>query len=389
MYYKYKFDGKGEPKKIIREEGDSYIMSDGAHIKKGLFETLFTKYEGNINESVSMYPNNNNLRNTGLPVIHNAGMIDDDSPIDPDTFFKQGAVQMHSRIEYDKNNLDNPNYQNKIKQESRDLGSIVLDENARHKLYNNTIPNLNVQVGHSTDSVVNPNEYVSPYGSNVQNIKKSQLNPMAMDPMFSDAKIEGSVKTNNPGSVMPTVNSSTYQQDLYLQQQQNQQSFQNQQSVQNPLFKKMKRKHSHTFSIKYTKFIADPDFIKIMDSNMEDSLVELFAEEFTNEVMKDRATIKQMFIDELELVVYGKKKTKPKKIVTKKSKTVEIETEKETEVTIVESKKDLNIDPISGKRFAPVDPRYAHLNLPPVLEDDDDDGTTVTILNEGMSEELE
>ena len=371
--YKYKF-GNSEVKTIQREEGDTYIMSDGTNVQKKIFETLFEPCNGPVNET-RHHGNSHNIMNSGLPIMQNTGMNyhDDDDVMDPDVFFNAQTNLYQQQIALQ----NDPQYQAQVKQQMYQA-DLQRQRNPDGSVYDRGGANPQQDLG----PVADPNAYVSPYGTQVAPKVIKKTNPAALDPMFADAIVEGvSNNANQHVQHQHIPQQQHYQHQVPVAQQPN--YVQQAAPVNHPLYNKIKRKHTHNFVFKFEKMIADPDFIKIMDSNMEDSLIELFANEFTNEVLRDPSSLKQMFIDELDMLVYGKKKPKPKAKIGKKkgvNDTVDSsnihgnvmnELFKEDGSQAGENHKpEVLYDEASGKKIAPVDPRFAH--LPPVLEDDEE-----------------
>lgn len=91
---------------------------------------------------------------------------------------------------------------------------------------------------------------------------------------------------------------------------------QNNNHVENPIitiFKGAKRKNSFKMDVSIEGLIPREDFIEMMEENYELSIIEFFADEFTNKLLADPTSIRNQIIEKLREKVYGKVKKKEKK----------------------------------------------------------------------------
>lgn len=71
------------------------------------------------------------------------------------------------------------------------------------------------------------------------------------------------------------------------------------------MFKNVKRNNEFKISLDIVNKIPRNDFIEMMEDSYNTSIIEFLANEFTNELLKDPAIIKNKIISEIKRIVYG------------------------------------------------------------------------------------
>ena len=108
------------------------------------------------------------------------------------------------------------------------------------------------------------------------------------------------------------------------------------------MFDGVKRNVEFNMDIKINKMIPRIDFIEMMEDSYNQSIIEYLATEFTNELMSNPQSIKNIFMKEMKKMVYGdqevsldkntstttKKTTKPRKPKDSEIKNTELPTKK-------------------------------------------------------------
>jgi len=79
------------------------------------------------------------------------------------------------------------------------------------------------------------------------------------------------------------------------------------------MFKGIKRSVDFTLDLKLENKIPKIEFIELMEDSYERSLIEYLAEEFTNELLKNPAALRQSIANKIREMVYEKPKPAPKR----------------------------------------------------------------------------
>lgn len=85
------------------------------------------------------------------------------------------------------------------------------------------------------------------------------------------------------------------------------------------MFRNVKRSVDFKIQIQIDNKIPRIDFIEMMEDSYETSIIEFFAEEFTNQLLKNPELIKKTISDEIKKMVYGEVKSELKKQAPKKA----------------------------------------------------------------------
>jgi hypothetical protein len=89
------------------------------------------------------------------------------------------------------------------------------------------------------------------------------------------------------------------------------------------MFKNVKRNRPFKISINLENMIPRADFIEMMEDSYNTSIIEFLADEFTAEIIKNPAKIKNMITSEIKKIVYGETEQEVKSEIKGEKKTEE------------------------------------------------------------------
>jgi hypothetical protein len=81
-------------------------------------------------------------------------------------------------------------------------------------------------------------------------------------------------------------------------------------------FKGFKKNNKITIELKFDEWIADPEFIKLMNNNFEDDILKFYTDEIINDIFKDKNKIVEDIYQQLDKIINKKKIVNKKKTST-------------------------------------------------------------------------
>lgn len=325
--------------KIINDENNFYLLNSGMKIDKGLFAQKYAPLQKNMNSSINAesfmsIPTNitiNPTKQQNQTIVENNVINTSSAPIDPIDFLNSPSIGKIDGLDNihkmdTSKYIDTPESQRvqvrDLSQESaiRTTQGQNIEEEKRqllesHKIASQQGPGY---VDENDPAAINQllNSYKKPVPvislnenglTEIQeNLRQQQLELTGVDPFAAKIKKYRSSKgfstepIRNPAPPQPIVQHD----DVAAPNAQYQQPTQ----VEDPttaLFKKFKRNHNLTVTLKIKDKISKPDFIKVMSDGLEGDIIQYYTDEIFTKFLNDMSSIKTDIYNQIHKEVYG------------------------------------------------------------------------------------
>ena len=305
-------------KRVVKVENDTVYFEDNGRAPMSAINSVFEEVSNNPNAVNETYKNNTinsamtNNQQPQQPQQQQQSVVNEN--IDPDSFFKRNSNSLNDLasqiMNIDTSQMSSQSgqggsYVRRIEptSETAPQGEIQYnpnDPNMNQQLNPNTVQNLKQQMNENqTNQPVAPHQdpdVLAQFGGNVDD-------GGAVRQVNADQRKENLHQAQNGMSV---------KQSEYVNPQP-----QTQQANSSPSFPPMKKNTKVVMKLEVEQMIPKPESVKNLNDLFEESIIDVLAREMTQEMLKNPEKLEALFVEELERIIYKKKKTSPRKTTTK------------------------------------------------------------------------